>query len=119
MFAYFGHGHKEFTKSRWFNGGWTLQELIAPQNVIFYNKRWVEIGTRETRRDIIGKITGIDRHFFTHGVLSRYSIAQKMSCAANRVTTRIEDQAYCLLGLFGVNMPLLYGEGEMAFIRLQ
>lgn len=119
MFAYFGQGHKEFTKSRWFNRGWTLQELIAPQNVIFYNKRWVEIGTRETRRDIIGKITGIDRHFFTHGVLSRYSIAQKMSWAANRVTTRIEDQAYCLLGLFGVNMPLLYGEGEMAFIRLQ
>lgn len=43
MFAYFGQGHKEFTESRWFNRGWTLQELIAPQNVIFYNKRWVEI----------------------------------------------------------------------------
>ncbi|KAH0422923.1 major facilitator superfamily protein [Colletotrichum camelliae] len=74
---------------------------------------------REAKRDLIGKITGIDHHFFAHGVLSRYSIAQKMSWAANRVTTRIEDQAYCLLGLFGVNMPLLYGEGEVAFIRLQ
>jgi hypothetical protein len=42
-----------------------------------------------------------------------------MSWAARRVTTRIEDNAYCLLGLFGVNMALIYGEGRRAFIRLQ
>ncbi|KAF5490645.1 putative transporter [Colletotrichum fructicola] len=117
--AHLGQGYKEFIQSRWFTRGWTLQELIAPSNVIFCNTKWVEIGNRESMRDIVGKITGIDRHFFNHGVLGRYSIAQKMSWAANRVTTRIEDQAYCLLGLFGVNMPLMYGEGEMAFVRLQ
>ncbi|KAK2774596.1 ankyrin repeat-containing protein [Colletotrichum kahawae] len=115
----FTKNHNEFTRSRWFTRGWTLQELIAPSSVIFFNNKWAEIGSREAKRDLIGKITGIDHHFFAHGVLSRYSIAQKMSWAANRVTTRIEDQAYCLLGLFGVNMPLLYGEGEVAFIRLQ
>lgn len=52
-------------------------------------------------------------------LLSQWSIAQRISWAARRQTTRKEDQAYCLLGLFGVNMPLLYGEGDRAFIRLQ
>ncbi|TDZ10334.1 putative transporter [Colletotrichum sidae] len=107
------------TKSRWFTRGWTLQELIAPHQVIFLAQDWSDIGTRESLRDILGSITGIDRTFFLDGILGKYSIAQKMSWAARRVTTRIEDQAYCLLGLFGVNMPLLYGEGEMAFLRLQ
>ena len=47
------------------------------------------------------------------------SIARRMSWASYRATTRVEDIAYCLMGLFAVNMPLLYGEGERAFIRLQ
>lgn len=47
------------------------------------------------------------------------SIAQRMSWAARRRTSRLEDEAYCLMGIFGINMPLLYGEGENAFIRLQ
>jgi hypothetical protein len=42
-----------------------------------------------------------------------------MSWASRRVTTRIEDMAYSLMGLFGVQMPLLYGEGRNAFLRLQ
>ncbi|KAI5992016.1 hypothetical protein F5J12DRAFT_461928 [Pisolithus orientalis] len=42
-----------------------------------------------------------------------------MSWAADRKTTRVEDRAYSLMGLFGVNMPMLYGEGEKAFQRLQ
>ncbi|KAF4629228.1 hypothetical protein G7Y89_g8916 [Cudoniella acicularis] len=42
-----------------------------------------------------------------------------MSWESRRVTTRIEDQTYFLLGLFGVHMPPLYGEGENAFMRLQ
>lgn len=47
------------------------------------------------------------------------SIAERMSWAAKRQTTRVEDIAYCLLGIFGVHMPLIYGEGRQAFIRLQ
>ena len=51
--------------------------------------------------------------------VKRCSIAMRMTWASDRETTRPEDSAYCLLGIFGVNMPLLYGEGAKAFLRLQ
>jgi hypothetical protein len=105
----------EFRNSRWFTRGWTLQELLAPIRVTFYDLEWVEIGTKMSLRKLISSITGI-RFLFT---TEKASIAQKMSWASDRVTTRIEDQAYCLMGLFGVNMPPLYGEGSKAFQRLQ
>lgn len=108
-----------FRDSRWFTRGWTLQELLAPSTVVFYSCDWVEIGTRDRLKDSIASITKISRDFFMYGSLSNFSIAQKMSWACRRETTRIEDEAYCLLGLFGVNMPLLYGEGKRAFFRLQ
>lgn len=105
----------EFRNSRWFKRGWTLQELLAPIRVIFYDLEWVEIGTKMSLRKLISSITGIE-FLFTSDTAS---IAQKMSWASKRETTRIEDQAYCLMGLFGVNMPPLYGEGIKAFRRLQ
>jgi hypothetical protein len=119
-----------FMKSRWFTRGWTLQELIAPSVVLFFAEDWSEIGSRSIFVDTIAQTTGIDRELFndTHlsvgstlnqQKLSQYSVAQKMSWASSRETSRLEDEAYCLLGLFGVNMALLYGEGRMAFIRLQ
>ncbi|KAE9380043.1 HET-domain-containing protein [Stipitochalara longipes BDJ] len=107
-----------FRNSSWFTRGWTLQELLAPQNVFFFNREWVEIGTKSTFDQLIASITGIDRQFLEGG-FERASIAQKFSWASKRQTLRIEDMAYCLMGLFGVNMPLLYGEGSKAFIRLQ
>jgi hypothetical protein len=67
----------------------------------------------------VSEITSIDIEYFNNGILSRFSIAQKMSWASSRRTTRVEDAAYCMLGIFGINMPLLYGEGEGAFQRLQ
>ncbi|RFU26807.1 hypothetical protein B7463_g9531, partial [Scytalidium lignicola] len=109
----------EVTKSRWFTRGWTLQELIAPSTVEFYNTSWVCLGHKYTKVHEIERITGINRHILKVNDLSTVNIAQKMSWAANRTTTRKEDMAYCLLGIFDVNMPLLYGEGENAFIRLQ
>lgn len=108
-----------FRKSRWFTRGWTLQELIAPGVVYFYDAHWRQIGARDTLLNPIVEATGIHPEYFTTGDLSRFSAAQKMSWAANRRTTRIEDEAYCLLGLFDINMPLLYGEGNRAFARLQ
>ena len=110
----------ELRKSRWFRRGWTLQELIAPSNILFFNKTWNYLGERLTLRDLLSSITAIPEGVL-HGPdgIASYSIAQKMSWAAGRNTTREEDMAYCLLGLFGVNMPLLYGEGKRAFIRLQ
>ncbi|KJK63786.1 Uncharacterized alpha/beta hydrolase domain DUF2235 [Aspergillus parasiticus SU-1] len=91
--------------SAWFQRGWTLQELLAPREVYFLDSDW---------------ITGIDESILLrHSRLQDFSIAKRMSWASRRHTTRIEDVAYCLMGIFDVNMPLLYGEGEKAFTRLQ
>jgi Heterokaryon incompatibility protein (HET) len=108
------------TDSRWFTRGWTLQELIAPLDVIFYSGNWIESGTKLTRKDILAKRTGIDVDILTREKgLESASVARRMSWAWNRETTRTEDEAYCLMGLFNVNMSMLYGEGSNAFIRLQ
>ena len=109
-----------FTKSRWFKRGWTLQELIAPSEIVFFSSEWIELGTKSSLCEEIAAITGVSASILTHKTLvTSASIAKRMSWASNRETTRVEDVAYCLMGLFEVNMPLLYGEGERAFIRLQ
>ena len=103
--------------SRWFTRGWTLQELLAPAVVVFYDKHWTEIGTKRSLQKEISSETGIQHdHLFSP---MDACIAVKMSWASRRTTARREDIAYCLLGLFDLNMPLLYGEGEKAFFRLQ
>jgi hypothetical protein len=109
----------EFNRSEWWQRGWTLQELIAPRILYFYDTKWRCIGSRNMLAAAVSEITSIDIEYFNSGDLSRYSIAQKMSWASERKTTRVEDAAYCMLGIFGINMPLLYGEGEGAFQRLQ
>lgn len=110
---------KKFRRSRWFTRGWTLQELIAPHVVEFYAADWTEIGTRTSIKGALSEITGIDLQVLSGAPLSSCNAAQIMSWAAMRKTTKIEDAAYSLLGLFGVNMPLIYGEGRLAFVRLQ
>ncbi|KAF4915188.1 Vegetative incompatibility protein HET-E-1 [Colletotrichum viniferum] len=118
-------------KSRWFTRGWTLQELIAPNDVQFYSAEWNLLGSKVGLLEpsavsnilgpgMLGEITGIDERVLDGGMdLQEASVATRMSWAARRNTTRVEDRAYCLLGIFSVNMPLLYGEGSRAFIRLQ
>ena len=108
---------RSFERSRWFTRGWTLQELLAPDFVVFYDKAWVEIGTRSSLGKRISKITGIKHDHMIRPL--KASVAAKMSWASDRTTTRSEDIAYSLMGLFEVNMPLLYGEGSKAFTRLQ
>lgn len=106
--------------SRWFTRGWTLQELIAPPKVNLYGHDWTFLGTRKDLADHISTITGIPKKVLREPLeLGFTSVAKRMSWAAGRQTTRVEDVAYSLLGLFEVNMPLLYGEGSKAFIRLQ
>ncbi|KFY49116.1 hypothetical protein V495_00704 [Pseudogymnoascus sp. VKM F-4514 (FW-929)] len=112
-------GAEAFSSSAWFSRGWTLQELLAPAKVEFYNVSWHKIGTKATLGAAIEARTGIDLAVLKGARLSVFSIARRMSWAAGRKTTVPEDTAYCLFGLFGVNMPMLYGEGEKAFIRLQ
>jgi len=104
----------------WFSRGWTLQELIAPSNVQFFNKNWKSIGDKRTLAPTLASITRIPEDILTHGFCgNRPCVAQIMSWAANRRTTRVEDRAYSLMGLLEVNMPMLYGEGKKAFHRLQ
>ena len=108
----------------------TLQELLAPSEVIFFDQTWKEIGTKRDLCNAIAKITGIEVRYisdstssvFVKGgqdLLSAASVAERMSWAAERQTTRTEDLAYCLLGIFDICMPMLYGEGARAFTRLQ
>ncbi|EJF64136.1 HET-domain-containing protein [Dichomitus squalens LYAD-421 SS1] len=110
----------KFRRSRWFTRGWTLQELIAPAVVVFFSKDWRLLGTKEQLADLVEQITGVDRAVLRHEIpLDAVSVARRMSWASKRQTTREEDRAYSLMGIFGVNMPTIYGEGQNAFIRLQ
>ena len=104
----------------WFSRGWTLQEMIAPSDVQFFNKDWQPIGDKKTFVDTLQNITRVPRHILNEGLSSnRPCVGQIMSWAADRTTTRVEDKAYSLMGLLDVNMPMLYGEGKKAFHRLQ
>ncbi|KAI1175557.1 heterokaryon incompatibility protein-domain-containing protein [Nemania sp. FL0916] len=109
----------QFRDSAWFERMWTLQELIAPREVVFFADDWSKIGTRETLADIIYEITRIPVEFLKGADPESASVAQRMSWASKRIATVTEDRAYGLMGIFGVNMPVLYGEGQKAFIRLQ
>ncbi|KAH9897120.1 heterokaryon incompatibility protein-domain-containing protein [Xylariomycetidae sp. FL2044] len=114
--------YDSFHRSRWFSRGWTLQELLAPKKLVCYSKGWTRLGTRHDLSYRISKVTKIDELFLYDTAnlqIFTASIAKRMSWASSRRTTREEDMAYCLLGLFEVNMPLLYGEGRRAFVRLQ
>jgi hypothetical protein len=110
-----------FRDSRWFQRGWTLQELIAPRRLSFFDHSWEPLGRRDEELLYeVTEVTGLSPVVFGNPlVLREVPIARRMSWMAHRQTTRKEDEAYCLLGIFGVNMPLLYGEEDTAFIRLQ
>lgn len=114
-----------FVNSRWFTRGWTLQELLAPFDVRFYSRTFTPLGSKHELCLLLSYITGISKPALEPRLpLSGtnplgFSVATRMSWAAKRQTTRVEDIAYCLLGLFDINMPLIYGEGEKAFRRLQ
>lgn len=131
------NGIEEFRNSSWLTRGWTLQELLAPDIVVFVDVGWKVLGhkcqiylnypcerktilDRDHLTELLSWITGIDCLYLDNSYeIRNASIACRMSWASSRSTTRVEDTAYCLLGIMGVNMPLLYGEGEMAFFRLQ
>ncbi|KAL1855229.1 hypothetical protein Daus18300_011230 [Diaporthe australafricana] len=111
------------TACRWFSRGWTLQELLAPRDLVFFAPHmgeWAEVGRKDTLARFLEQITRIPEDVLRQEkAVDGFSVAARMSWAAGRQTTREEDIVYCLMGLFDVNMPLLYGEGAKAFIRLQ
>jgi hypothetical protein len=115
-----GDGESAFRKSRWFTRGWTLQELLAPHSVEFFSKDGARLGDKESLKHTIHEITGIPTEALLGSDLSEFDVAKRFSWAANRQTTEDEDGAYCLFGIFGVHLPLIYGEGkENALKRLK
>lgn len=134
---------EDFAKSRWFTRGWTLQELLAPRHVRsdtqlwnyqtptesnmeavsgmdFFSQDWTRLGSKRGLSTAIATTTGVAKEYLEGADLGKASVSMRMSWAAERLVTRSEDVAYSLLGIFDVNMPLLYGEGRTkAFRRLQ
>ena len=109
-----------FRDSRWFTRGWTLQELIAPTSVEFFSKEGGLLGDKSTLERYVCEITGIPAKALRGGPLPDFSIAERMSWAGRRKTTCEEDQAYSLLGIFDISIPVIYGEGrEKALRRLR
>jgi len=109
------------TRSRWFSRGWTLQELLAPPEVVFFDRFWMPVGTRTGYSDQISDETGIPRELFQGGIcLHGVSVEQRMSWAMARTTTRPQDQAYCLIGILGIALEPDYDETVYsAFFRLR
>ncbi|KAH7408911.1 heterokaryon incompatibility protein-domain-containing protein [Cadophora sp. MPI-SDFR-AT-0126] len=107
-------------RSKWFTRGWTLQELIAPKSVEFYSKDREFLGDKKSLERHICEVTGIPSKALRGSPLANFSVAERMSWIEARQTTRKEDMAYSLLGIFDVSMPLIYGEGrENAFKRVR
>ncbi|EQB58647.1 hypothetical protein CGLO_01083 [Colletotrichum gloeosporioides Cg-14] len=110
----------ELRAARWFQRGWTLQELLAPKNLVFYDRAWYPLGSKDELSELVADITGIPTPYLRgFAGLHEASVAQRMSWASNRKTKRKEDIAYSLFGLFNVMIPMMYGEGNRAFSRLQ
>ena len=101
-----------FRVSRWFTRGWTLQELLAPTSVDFFCKQGKRLGSRLTLEQDIHRITRIPTSALRGQDLAGFTVEERMGWTAGRVTTVKEDKVYCLLGIFNVFLPLIYGEGE-------
>jgi hypothetical protein len=115
-----GDGELAFRQSRWFKRGWTLQELLAPHSVEFFSRDGARLGGKESLKHTIHEVTGIPVEALSGSDLSEFDVAKRFSWAASRQTTEEEDGAYCLFGIFGVHLPLIYGEGkEDALDRLK
>jgi hypothetical protein len=109
-----------FRKSRWFTRGWTLQELLAPLSVEFFSRDGAWLGNKESLKQTIQEVTKIPIEALSASKLSEFDVSERFSWAQDRETTREEDGAYCLLGIFGCHLPLIYGEGrEKALKRLK
>jgi hypothetical protein len=103
---------KAFQHSQWFTRGWTLQELLASSTVRFFSKEGVSLGTKKSLEQDVHEITRVPTEALRGRPLSEFSIEERLSWTAKRTTTFKEDKMYCLLGIFGVYLPPMNGEGE-------
>ncbi len=110
----------QFRKSRWFTRGWTLQEIVSPENVEFFSKEKTWLGSRKSLEQEIHNITHLPLEVLRGQDLNNFTVEERISWVKHRVTTVKEDKVYCLLGIFGIFLPLIYGEGEeYAMLRLK
>jgi hypothetical protein len=109
-----------FRSSRWFTRGWTLQELLAPGSVEFFSQERDCLGDKRSLEQQIYEITGIPLSALRETPIFQFDIEDRFAWAEHRQTTREEDMAYSLFGIFDIQIPLLYGEGRgKAFKRLR
>jgi hypothetical protein len=106
-----------FVRSKWFTRGWTLQELLAPRSVEFFSYVGERLGDKDSLQQEIHEATGVAVQALQGTPLSEFSVDERMSWAAKRKTTIEEDQIYCLLGIFNIYLPLIYGEGKRHALR--
>jgi len=106
-----------FKRSRWFTRGWTLQELVAPGSVEFFSADRSRLGDKESLKQTIHEVTGIPIEALSGSDMSKFDVTERLSWAQKRQTTREEDGAYCLLGIVGCYLPLIYGEGKESAMR--
>jgi hypothetical protein len=116
-----------FHQTRWFTRRWTLLEFLAARKLVFFNGNGEYIGDRDNEavKNIISKISGINTKYFAadptrsrRQIVDQATIGEKWRWASRREATRIEDMAYSMLGIFGVTMPISYGEKGEAITRL-
>ena len=109
----------DFQESKWFTWGWMLQELLAPASVEFFSRERKRLGDKSSLRQPIHEITGISESALRGDPLSQFSVNERLSWIERRETKLEEDKAYSLLGIFGVYIAPIYGEGMgSAFKRL-
>ena len=108
-----------FRASRWFTRGWTLQELLAPAILEFFSAEGKLLGDKQTLEGLIHHITSLPVAALRGTPLSAFTVNERLRWTKGRGTKKKEDQAYCLLGIFDVFIPLMYGEGDRAYTRLK
>jgi hypothetical protein len=104
--------------SAWNTRGWTVQEFLAPKFVLFYQKDWsLYLDDRSPNHknslaimQEMGDATGIDAQALVAFRPGMRDAREKLQWVSARVTTWQEDIAYSLFGIFGVNLPVIYGE---------
>lgn len=108
---------QSFRKSRWFTRAWTLPELIAPPSVEFFSSQCQRLGDKKSLEGLLREITRIPLAALQGTSLSEFTVSERLSWAEHRKSSLEEDQVYCLLGIFDIHMPLVYGEGKENAIR--
>ncbi|KAG1817516.1 uncharacterized protein BJ212DRAFT_1269921 [Suillus subaureus] len=107
-------------RSAWNKRGWTVQEFLAPKVILFYQQDWtLYVDHQSTNHkestaimQELGDATGIDLRSLITFRPGMRNPREKLQWASTRITTLQEDIAYSLFGIFGVHLPVMYGENK-------